>query len=160
MAAMLAERPPHIVDGTAVYLTSNPEITPVALLHNLKHNRVLHSQNIIMNVANEMTPYVDREARLSIVPLNSRFVAATLRYGYMETPEVPNDLFGTSAIAPGVGGTSFFIGRHFLQPSHDVGLPFWQDIIFIFLQRNASDPTDFFRIPPNRVVELGTRMEI
>lgn len=160
MASMLNNRPPHIVDGTAVFLTSNPEIAPVALLHNLKHNRVLHSQNILVNVVNETTPYVDSQTRLTVTPINNQFVAATLRYGYMETPEVPNDLFGTADLAPGTGGTSFFIGRHFLQPSHDVGLPFWQDIIFIFLQRNASDPTDFFRIPPNRVVELGTRLEI
>jgi KUP system potassium uptake protein len=160
MAKMLAARPPRRVDGSAVFLTSDPDVAPVALLHNLKHNHVLHTQNIIVTVRNVTTPYVVEGERLSIVPIDENFIWVTLRYGYMETPDVPSDLFGSGMLQPGAGGTSFFIGRHMLSPSHEVGLPFWQDIIFIFLQRNASDPTDFFQIPPGRVVELGTRLEI
>ncbi|WP_221794054.1 potassium transporter Kup [Aquisediminimonas sediminicola] len=160
MAKVLEARPPRRVEGTAVFLTSDPKVAPVALLHNLKHNKVLHQQNIIVTVRNVTAPHIDDGARLSVEPIDENFVWATLRYGYMETPDVPSDLFGTGELSPGTAGTSFFIGRHMLTPSHEVGLPFWQDIIFIFLQRNASDPTDFFQIPPNRVVELGTRMEI
>lgn len=160
LAKILARRPPSRINGTAVFLTSDPVIAPVALLHNLKHNRVLHDQNIILTVHNANRPRVENDQRLSVQQIDANFTWATLSYGFMETPDVPSGLFGSGAVTAGTAGASFFIGRHMLSPSREVGMPFWQDIIFIFMQRNASDPTNFFQIPPNRVVELGTRIEI
>ena len=160
LAAALAARPPHRVEGTAVFLTADPLVTPVALLHNLKHNRVLHERNIILTVRNATKPRITDAKRLSVSSLDGNFCRATLLYGYMETPDIPSDLYRSGEVAARPGGTSFFVGRHMLSASHDAGLPFWQNIIFIFLQRNASDPTAFFQIPPNRVVELGTRVEL
>ncbi len=160
LAKALAGRPPKRIVGTAVFLTADPEVAPVALLHNLKHNKVLHAQNLIVTVQNATRPRVDEAERLSIERIDDTFQWVTLRFGYMETPDVPAALFGSGAVRQDRAGASFFIGRHMLSPSHEVGLPFWQDIIFIILQRNASDPTEFFQIPPGRVVELGTRIEI
>jgi KUP system potassium uptake protein len=160
LAPVLAARPPHRVDGTAVYLTADQDVAPVALLHNLKHNRVLHRRNVILTVRNATEPHIQDAERLKLEPLDGNFTRATLDYGYMENPDIPSDLYRSGALAVEPGGTSFFVGRHMLSMSHKVGLPLWQDIIFIFLQRNASDPTAFFRIPPNRVVELGTRIEV
>ena len=160
LAKALSARPPTRAPGTAVFLTADPEVAPVALLHNIKHNKVLHAQNIIVTVKNATSPHIAEEDRLSVVRIDDNFEWATLRFGYMETPDVPAALFGSGAIRQDKAGASFFIGRHMLSPSHEVGLPFWQDIIFIILQRNASDPTEFFQIPPGRVVELGTRVEI
>jgi KUP system potassium uptake protein len=160
LAKVLAARPPQRIPGTAVFLTGDPEVAPVALLHNIKHNKVLHEQNVLVTVHNATSPRVADEERMTVTPIDANFQWVTLRFGYMETPDVPAALFGSGAIRQDKAGASFFIGRHMLSPSHEVGLPFWQDIIFIILQRNASDPTGFFQIPPGRVVELGTRVEI
>ena len=161
LAAALTARPPVRADGSAVFLTSDPAAAPVALLHNLKHNRVLHQANVILNVSIATTPRVAAADRLTITRMDDNFSRATLHYGYMESPDIPSDLLGDGRIGTLPGGTSFFIGRNSVGASaaHG-GMPFWQDIIFIFLQKNASDPTAFFRIPPNRVVELGTRIEV
>lgn len=160
LAKALSARPPQRIAGTAVFLTADRDVAPVALLHNIKHNKVLHAQNLIVTVQNATSPRVAEEDRLSVTRIDENFLWATLRFGYMETPDVPAALFGSGSIQQDKAGASFFIGRHMLSPSHEVGLPFWQDIIFIILQRNASDPTEFFQIPPGRVVELGTRIEI
>lgn len=160
LAKALSARPPQRIPGTAVFLTADPEVAPVALLHNLKHNKVLHAQNVIVTVKNVTSPRISEEDRLSVARIDDNFEWATLRFGYMETPDVPAALFGSGVIRQDKAGASFFIGRHMLSASHDVGMPFWQDIIFIILQRNASNPTEFFQIPPGRVVELGTRVEI
>jgi KUP system potassium uptake protein len=160
LAAALAVRSPRRVEGTAVFLTSDPEIVPVALLHNLKHNRVLHRTNIILNVSTATQPYVEPLERLTVARLDDNFACATLHYGYMEAADIPTDLLADPRIPQSGGGASFFIGRNSVGAAKKGKLPFWQDVIFIFLQRNASDPTAFFRIPPNRVVELGSRIEV
>lgn len=160
IADALASRPPLRVPGTAVFLTAEPDVAPVALLHNLKHNKVLHERNVIATVRGISTPRVDVDKRLILEPIDANFQRATLNFGYMETPDVPSGLFGTGAIKSDLAGASFFVGRHILSIKQNVGLPLWQDLIFVFLQRNASDPNDFFQIPPGRVVEIGTRMEI
>jgi KUP system potassium uptake protein len=159
LVAALSARPPREVEGTAVFLASDTGIAPAALLHNLKHNKVLHRQNVVLKVATAPRPHTEPEERLQIERLNDRFARATLTYGYMETPDVPADLFRDGRFAA-EGGASFFISRNSVGAARKAGMPFWQDIIFIFLQKNASDPTQFFRIPPNRVVELGTRIEV
>jgi KUP system potassium uptake protein len=162
LAPILAARPPERVSGTAVFLTSDPEAAPSALLHNLKHNKVLHEKNVALTVRTARTPVVDPAQRLTITRLDDNFSRAVLTYGFMESPDVPHDLEVKEPTGKRMAPiqTSFFIGRSTLRPSKHSGMPFWQDLLFIFLYRNASDPTDFFRIPPNRVVELGSQMTI
>ncbi|MBB4642515.1 potassium transporter Kup [Rhizorhapis suberifaciens] len=160
LASALIARPPLLVDGTAVFLTSDQDIAPTALLHNLKHNRVLHSHNLILSVRTINEPRANRTKRLTITRINSHFSRGTLTYGYMEAPDIPADLAREAGLVEGRGGTSFFIGRNALRRASRSGMPFLQDLLFIFLQRNAADPTAFFRIPPNRVVELGAQIEV
>ncbi|MBX9883110.1 MAG: potassium transporter Kup [Sphingomonas sp.] len=164
LAAALAKRPPERVEGTAVFLTANPANTPGALLHNLKHNKVLHQRNLIVSVRTLDRPVVEPEERYKVQRLDDNFTSVVLNYGFMESPDVPHDL-GRAELAPGVPGvpagrTSYFIGRNTLKASAEEGMPLWQDRIFMFLQRNASDPTDFLRIPPGKVLELGEQVTV
>jgi KUP system potassium uptake protein len=163
LAAALAKRPPERVDGNAVFLTGNPHSAPGALLHNLKHNKVLHARNVIVSIRTADRPIIDPEHRATVERVDDNFTIVVLKYGFMEAPDVPRDL--------GIGGkgekkgldpmqTSFFIGRNTLKPDAEKGMPPWQDRIFMFLQRNASDPTDFLRIPPGKVVELGEQVTV
>ena len=163
LAAALAKRPPERVEGTAVFLTANPANTPGALLHNLKHNKVLHARNLIVSVRTADRPMVLPEERVHVQAVDDNFTAVILKYGFMETPDVPADLArgGDDAMAPiDPMKTSYFIGRNTLKASADEGMPLWQDRIFMFLQRNASDPTDFLRIPPGKVLELGEQVTV
>lgn len=151
------------VDGTAVYLTANPEGVPGTILHNLKHNRVLHARNIVLSIRTASVPHVANEDRYTYVKVDENFARVTLHYGFMETPDVPKDL--AQAIpakdAPlNVMMTSYFMGKSVLSASKDEGLPLWQDIILIFLQRNAYNPAEFFGIPSNRIVSLGGQVVI
>jgi KUP system potassium uptake protein len=160
---MLAANPPTSVKGTAVYLTSNPDAVPSALLHNLKHNKVLHEQNLITTIRTASVPHVGHEDRVTIERVSDAFSRVTLRYGFMETPNVAQDMgldVKSKASLANPMTASFFIGRNTLRASADEGLPLWQDQILIFLQRNASNPTEFFQIPANRVVELGVQVVI
>jgi KUP system potassium uptake protein len=159
LAASLAARPPHSVEGTAVFLTSTPGIAPSALLHNLKHNRVLHARNLLVSVKTRNTPYVADADRVAVETVDDRFSLVTLSYGFSETPDVPRDL-KLCGVPLEPMTTSYFISRQAIRPTHGQAMPFWQDLVFIFLHRNASDPTDFFCIPHNRVVELGSQVEI
>jgi len=163
LAAALMRRPPERVAGTAVFLTANPDSTPGALLHNLKHNKVLHARNLIVSVRTADRPTVDPEARASVKRIDANFTAVVLTYGFMETPDVPADLailHDGSVPAPEPMRTSYFIGRNTLKPSAEHGMPLWQDHLFMFLQRNASDPTDFLHIPPGKVLELGEQVTV
>ncbi len=158
----LEKKPPHFVPGTAVFLTSDPEFAPTALLHNLKHNKVLHENNVILTVVTADTPRVSEEERVKITPLSEHFSRVSLKFGYMEQPNVPKAL----AIARKHGwqfdimSTSFFLSRRALKPSAKSGMPAWQDHLFIGLARSASDATDFFQIPTGRVVEVGTQVTV
>jgi KUP system potassium uptake protein len=163
LAGLLVKHPPQRVDGTAVYLTSNPDQVPGALLHNLKHNRVLHKANLITTIKTASVPHVAEEDRCTVERVNDDFSRVTLRYGFMEMPNVPHDMgldVKSKASLANPMTASFFIGRNSLRASAEEGLPLWQDQILLFLQRNASDPTDFFQIPPNRVVELGVQVVV
>ncbi|MFA5969992.1 MAG: potassium transporter Kup [Sphingomonas sp.] len=163
LAAALAKRPPERVDGTAVFLTANPTNTPSALLHNLKHNKVLHRRNLIVSVRTADRPIVPGEERAKVERIDDNFTTIILKYGFMESPDIPHDL-GLAGAAGRIetdgNKTSFFIGRNTLKASADEGMPLWQDRIFMFLQRNASDPTDFLRIPPGKVLELGEQVTV
>src|SRR3954468_19993809 len=158
----LEKRPPHIVKGTAVFLTSDPSFVPTALMHNLKHNKVLHEHNVILTIETAQTPRVDPADRVRMESISDKFATVRLRFGFMESPNVPKAL----VIARKLGwqfdimATSFFVSRRSLKPSAQSGMPLWQDHLFIALSRSANDATDYFQIPTGRVVEVGTQVTI
>jgi KUP system potassium uptake protein len=158
----LEKRPPHVVKGTAIFLTSDPAFTPTALLHNLKHNKVLHEHNVILTIETAQTPRVDPSERVRMENISEKFTKVRLRFGFMESPNVPKAL----AIARRLGwqfdimSTSFFVSRRSLKPSSHSGMPRWQEHLFIALSRSANDATDYFQIPTGRVVEVGTQVTI
>ena len=158
----LEKKPPHIVPGTAVFLTSDPEFAPTAMLHNLKHNKVLHESNVILTIVTSDTPRVPEEDRVQITPLTEHFSRVSLKFGYMEQPNIPKAL----AIARKHGwqfdimSTSFFLSRRTLRPSANSGMPSWQDHLFIWLAQSANDATSYFQIPTGRVVEVGTQVTV
>ncbi len=160
MAAALTRRPPERVAGTAIYLTAHADLTPHALLHNLKHNHVLHRHNFITTVRTLQKPYCDPAERLRFERIDDNFAMIELRYGFMERPDVREDLIRTGNEVPGAKLASFFIGRNSYSLSAEQGMPMWQDVLFLALHRNAADPTDYFNIPPNRVIELGAQYAI
>ena len=162
LSDMLQARPPHRAPGSAVFLTSDPDVAPVALMHNLKHNKVLHERNVILTVVTAQTPRVRDEDRIQIDPVNGDFKKLTVSYGFMESPNIPKAmaLCRQKGLKFDIMATSFFLGRRSVVPSASSGMPLWQDKLFIFLMRNAANPTDFFKIPPGRVVELGTQVTV
>jgi KUP system potassium uptake protein len=158
----LARRPRHQVPGVAVYLTSEPGLAPGALLHNLKHNGVLHQKNALVTVVTTDEPRVPDEARATVEVLNPSFVRITLAFGFMESPDVPRAI-GRLAV-PGFAfdpaATSYFLGRRTIVPTHDHGLRRLQDLLFVSLTRNSADPSEVFGIPPGRVVEMGVQVAV
>jgi KUP system potassium uptake protein len=158
----LEKKPPHLVPGTAIFLTSDPDFAPASLLHNLKHNKVLHERNIVLTIVTANTPRVGEDERVEILPVSERFTRVSLRFGFMEEPNVPKAL----AVARKQGlqfdimSTSFFLSRRSLKASAHSGMPEWQDRLFIGLARSANDATDFFQIPTGRVVEVGTQVAV
>jgi KUP system potassium uptake protein len=158
----LEKRPPHIVKGTAVFLTSDPSFVPTAMMHNLKHNKVLHEHNVILTIETAQTPRVDPSERVKMETISEKFSLVRLRFGFMESPNVPKAL----VIARKLGwqfdimATSFFVSRRSLKPSAQSGMPLWQDHLFIAMSRSANDATDYFQIPTGRVVEVGTQVTI
>ncbi len=162
LAEILKARAPHRAPGTAIFLTSDPDTAPVALMHNLKHNKVLHEKNIILSVSTAETPRVSDENRVRIEPVNDDFKKVIIGYGFMETPNVPKalGLCRKQGLKFDIMATSFFLGRRSVVPSAQSGMPLWQDKLFIFLMKNAANPTDFYKIPPGRVVEMGTQVTV
>jgi KUP system potassium uptake protein len=162
LVAMLEKRPPQRVAGTAVFLTSDPASAPTALMHSLKHYKVLHEKNVIVTIETASTPRVDLSERVRLEPISATFSKVVLRFGFMESPNVPKAL----AIARKLGwqfdimSTSFFLSRRSLKPAAHSGMPRWQDLLFIALSRTANDATDYFSIPTGRVVEVGTQVTI
>ena len=162
LVAMLERKPPQMVPGTAVFLTSDPESAPTALMHSLKHYKVLHEKNVILTIETAPTPRIDPSERVRMEEISATFSKVTLRFGFMESPNVPNAL----AIARKLGwqfdimSTSFFLSRRALKPAAHSGMPRWQDHLFIALTRSSNDATDYFQIPTGRVVEVGTQVTI
>jgi KUP system potassium uptake protein len=162
LVRILEKKPPQRVPGTAVFLTSDPKSAPTALMHSLKHYKVLHEKNVILSVETMHTPRVEADKRVRIEPVGSTFMRVQLRFGYMETPNIPKAL----AIARKLGwqfdimSTSFFLSRRALRPAPHSGMPRWQDRLFISLARSANDATDYFQIPTDRVVEVGTQVTV
>jgi KUP system potassium uptake protein len=160
--AMLKSRPPVRVRGTAVFMTQDPEGTPPALLHQLKHNQVLHEQVVILTIRTLNQPTIPAEARVEIVQMNAGFWRVIAQYGFMETPNVPEIMRAAAAqgLATFRGRTSYFLGRETFVATGRSNLPGWRRALFMFLARNARSPTEFFGIPPNEVVELGAQIEV
>ena len=162
LVAMLEKRPPQRVSGTAVFLTSDPISAPTALMHSLKHYKVLHEKNVILTIETAPTPRIDPSERVRLEEISKTFSKVTLRFGFMESPNVPKAL----AIARKLGwqfdimSTSFFLSRRALKPAAHSGMPRWQDHLFIALSRTANDATDYFQIPSGRVVEVGTQVTV
>jgi KUP system potassium uptake protein len=138
------------------------EGTPPTLLRNIKHNKVLHEQNIILNVQTDETPRVAKEDRIEVEELGQGFFRIVLHYGFMEDPDIPDAL--SSIDVPGLNlsleQTSFFLSRERLFATPKPGMAIWREHIFIWLSRNARGATSFYRIPPGRVVELGEQIEL
>jgi KUP system potassium uptake protein len=159
---MLKKSPPPSVPGTAVFLTSDSQSAPTALLHSLKHYKVLHEKNVILSIATDNIPRVAPADRVEIEPLTDGFMRVTLHFGFMERPNVPKAL----AIARKAGwgfdimSTSFFLSRRSVRPDARSGMPLWQDTLFIFLAQNADDASSYFQLPTDRVVEIGTQVTI
>jgi KUP system potassium uptake protein len=158
--AMLAARPPMRARGTAVFLTSEPDKAPVALMHNLKHNQVLHEQVVLLTVKVLRRPRVPDEQRVEVRDIGPGFKSLVLHFGYMERPNVAHGL--SLARAQGlkfdIMRTSFFVSRRTLLPRPSAGPRHLQDLLFVFLMKNAQRAADFFQIPPSRVVELGSQV--
>ncbi|RUW37177.1 MAG: potassium transporter Kup [Mesorhizobium sp.] len=162
LAANLLKKKPQLVSGTAVFLTSDRLSAPTALMHSLKHYKVLHEKNVILSVVTAPQPIVPDSERVKLETVNELFMRVTLTFGYMEQPNIPRAL----AICRKQGWkfdimtTSFFLSRRSLKASPNSGMPIWQDRLFIGLAKTAADATEYFQIPTGRVVEIGTQVAI
>jgi KUP system potassium uptake protein len=160
----LAQHPPTTVRGTAIFLTADPNVAPAALLHNLKHNQVLHEQIIVLTVKTLQLPRVAEDERVKVEDFLPSVKRVTLNFGFMETPNVVKALTAPRTRKKGlkfdIMKTSFFLSRRTVVPSEKSGMPIWQDHLFIFLARNATNATDFFHIPSGRAVELGNQVMV
>jgi KUP system potassium uptake protein len=159
--ADVARRNPPRVPGTAVFMTSTSDGAPVVLLHHLKHNKVLHQQVILLSIRTADVPDVDEEETLEVHDLGQGFWRVNATYGFMETPNVPQimSFLAAHGIKARPLDTSYFLGRERLLPTGESRMARWRKQTFIVMSRNARSATEFFNIPPNRVVELGTQIE-
>ncbi|WP_234902452.1 potassium transporter Kup [Agrobacterium larrymoorei] len=153
---------PVRIPGTAIFLTGDPETAPAALLHNLKHNHVLHDKNVILTIRTEDTPRVHPDRRYTMTKISDRFVVVELHFGFMETQNVTQALgyLRRTGYKFDIMSTSFYLGRRKLVPDPKSGMPGWQNRLFIAMAESAADPSDYFRLPANRVVELGSHVVI
>jgi KUP system potassium uptake protein len=157
----LEKKPLPRVPGTAIFLTGDPTATPTALLHSLKHYKVLHENNVILTVITENAPRVDADERVVFEGLSPTFSRMTVRYGFMETPNLPKAMAMVRKLGFSfdIMSTSFFLSRRSVR-SGPGGMPRWQDALFILLTRNADDASRYFQIPTDRVVEIGTQVTV
>ena len=152
----------HRVRGTAIYMTGSAEAVPHALLHNLKHNKVLHERNVLLTVMTTETPTWPPDQRLEVTELGANFWRVIVRFGFMEVADVPQALKGGAAagLPVEIFDTSFFLSREAIIPSMSPGMALWREILFAWMQKNATGAMDFFKLPPDRVVEVGSQIEI
>jgi KUP system potassium uptake protein len=158
--AGIAAHPPLRVPGTAVFLTANLEGVPHAMLHNLIHNKVLHERVMLLTVITEDVPHVPDIDHVEVQPLGNDFYRVTLRYGFKDEPDIPNALEQCSGLEFNIMETSFFISRETLIATIAPGMALWREKLFISMARNAGSISAYFKIPSNRVVELGTQIEL
>jgi KUP system potassium uptake protein len=162
MVALLTKSPPHTVKGTAVFLTATPDKVPTALMHNLKHNKILHETNVVVSVVTEATPRIADAERIQAEQISDHFWKVKLRYGYFESPDVPRALLACKKLGlkHDIMSTSFFLSRRSLKVAQHSLMPHWQDVLFVALSRQAVDAAAYFQIPANRAVEVGTQVTI
>jgi KUP system potassium uptake protein len=162
LVSRLEKKPPHRVSGTAVFLTADPTSAPSSLMHNLKHNHILHERNIILSIKTEDTPRVPRPDCLTIEKMGDGFIRVIAHYGFMESPSVPKiiDQCRRKGLNIDISATSFFLSRRSLMTTSKTSMPVWQERLFIWLARRAADATEYFRIPSDRVVEVGTQVMV
>jgi KUP system potassium uptake protein len=158
----LEAKPPHRVPGTAMFLTGDPTAAPTALLHNLKHNRVLHERNIVLTIKTAETPRVPNSERIEIERVSDGFFRVLATFGFMETPTVPKvmALCRRKDLNIDASATSFFLSRRSLRPTVRSKMPRWQEQLFILIAGFAQDATSYFQIPTDRVVEVGTQVQV
>jgi len=158
----LEAKPPVRVPGTAVFLSGDVNAAPTALMHNLKHNRVLHERNVVLSIRTRDTPRVPRHERLEIDRSNETFIKVVAHYGFMETPSIPKILehCRRKDLNIDIGATSFFLSRRSLRTTSKSEMPRWQELMFIALARSAEDATTYFQIPIDRVVEVGAQVAV
>jgi KUP system potassium uptake protein len=154
--------PPLRVPGTAVFMTATNDVVPDALLHNLKHNKVLHQRNLLVTVDTVSAPRAESDERISVTSLGSEFYRVSLRFGFMEDPDVPRamPLLSQRGLEVDMRDATYFASRETVVATARKGMPLWRDKLFAFMLRNAVTATTFFKIPSNRLVELGTQVEI
>jgi KUP system potassium uptake protein len=152
----------HEVPGTAVFMTSNLAHVPHALLHNLKHNKILHERNVLLTVVTRDVPFVADAERLHIERVARNFWLITGYYGFKEEPQIPAllELCKTHGLEFSMMDTSFFLSRERIVSAVNFGMPRWREILFSAMFRNAASASDFFHIPTNRVVELGSQVMV
>jgi KUP system potassium uptake protein len=162
LSKKLEANPPHRVPGTAIFLTANSKLAPTSLMHNLKHNRVLHDRNVILTIDTKDVPRVPRTERIEVEQIDGTFTRVVASYGFMETPNVPKILMHCrrKELNIDLHEASFFLSRRSLKAASKNGLPKWQKRIFIWLARAAEDATSYFQIPRDRVIEIGTQVAI
>ena len=162
LVKMLEKSKPVRVRGTAVFLTNDPTSAPSSLMHNLKHNKVLHERVVLLNVRTETTPRVADANRYEMTALSPEFWLVTLHFGYMEQPHIPRALAAMrkAGLKFDIMTTSFFLGRRTLKRAPRSGMPQWQDRLFIAMTKQAASAPDFFNLPSDRVVELGAQMKV
>nr|WP_250901632.1 MULTISPECIES: potassium transporter Kup [unclassified Dyella] len=159
----VGEHPPLRVPGTAVFLTANQHAVPHALLHNLKHNKVLHERNVLLTVEMLETPVAEYDERVQLTPLGGNFYGLGLRFGFAEDPNIPQALLRCSKVGLpfDMMDTTFFLSREtIIADERRPGMALWRDKLFAFMARNALPATAFFQIPGNRLIELGAQVEI
>jgi KUP system potassium uptake protein len=159
----LLAHPPHRVEGTAIFLTAHIDYVPVAMLHNLKHNRVMHERIFFLKLSTWDVPYVNDSERITMRDLGGQVYLVRAVYGFKETPDINSILAlleKQENLTFDLMDTSFFISKDTIIPSASPGMALWQESLFSWMMQNAAKPSDFFKIPTNRLVELGAKVEI
>ena len=162
MVELLEKHPPQRVSGMAIYLTATPHNCPTALLHSLKHNKVLHEKNVILSVVVHKVPRIQVKDRVELERLSDSFMLLTLHFGFVERPNVPKALLlaRNQGLSFDIMSTTFFLSRRTVRPAARSGIPHCQDTLFVFLTQNADDASSYFQLPTDRVVEIGTQVAV
>jgi KUP system potassium uptake protein len=160
--ATVASANPVRVPGTAVFMTAQPTGTPPALAHNFRYNRVLHEHVVVLTVSTAQRPHLSRDQRVSVEPLGHHLFNVRVQYGFMEDPDVPATLLQArdKGLAIDLDDTIYFLGRETIIVTRQKGMAIWREKLFVLMARNAVRATAFFRLPPERVVELGVQVEM
>ncbi len=158
----IKDQPLTQIPGTAIFMSSSNEGAPPALLHNVKHNKVLHAQNVILTVLYEDVPRIAKADRVEVTEMNSQFFRLVSKYGFMESPDI-NDILACSekkGLKITLSESTFFLGRETIIPSSEPGMALWREHLFAFMSKNSARPTAYFNIPPEQVMEVGIQIEI